>query len=426
MTHRHFLALRLLAALLVVGAAAWGARTLALGATASADQPTAARSMPVEAVTLRRSQQYERARSYTGQLVAARRSTLSFQRAGKVDSLSVDEGDAVEAAQPLAVLDQRRLDARRAETAARLAEARAALAELVSGPRQQTIAASAAEVRSLQATQEIAEKNLERRRRLVDTRAISQEEFDESLYDVRAATARTDAAQKSLDELEAGTRSEQVDAQRARVAALEASLADVDHELEDSILNAPYAGRVARRMVDEGSVVATGEGVIELVSDTLEAWIGAPPAVAATLRVGETYPLSVGGRRMKGKLRSLRPELDPSTRTRNVVFEIEGGYGLVDGQVARIELTETIDEPGFWVPTRALAPQQRGLWAVYVVAASEDAEGYVLESRDVEVLHTDGDRSYVRGLLEEGDRVVADGVHRVVAGQHVAPKVGKS
>ncbi len=422
LAHRHFVTVRLLIAVAVVAAAAWGARSLAVASDPTDEPSTAVRAMPVETYTLEASSQYNRARSYTGQIVAARRSTLAFERAGKVESLSVDEGDVVEAGQPLAVLDQRRLRAQRSETAARLQEARAMLAELESGPRKQTIAAAAAEVQSLQAQQDVAEKNLDRRQRLVDTRAISREEFEESLYLVRAATARTDVAQKTLDELEAGTRGEQIDAQRARVEALEAALADADHQIEDSTLTAPYAGRLARRMVDEGAVVATGAGVFELIeSDRLEAWIGVPPAVAATLRESDSYPLVIAGRRVQAELRSLRPELDPSTRTRNAVLDIEAPYGLVDGQVARIELTETIEEPGFWVPTRALAPQQRGLWSLYIVAPSENAEGYVLEGRDVELLHTDGDRSYVRGVLEAGDRVVADGVHRVVAGQHVRP-----
>jgi len=37
----------------------------------------------------------------------------------------------------------------------------------------------------------------------------------------------------------------------------------------------------------------------------------------------------------------------------------------------------------------------------------------------VEVLHVTGDRAYVRGTLNDGDRVIADGVHRVAPGTRV-------
>ena len=60
----------------------------------------------------------------------------------------------------------------------------------------------------------------------------------------------------------------------------------------------------------------------------------------------------------------------------------------------------------------------RGLWAAYVV--EEDGGGRpVVRRQDVEVLHTDGQRTLVRGTLIPGDRVITAGTHRVVPGQVV-------
>ncbi len=42
-----------------------------------------------------------------------------------------------------------------------------------------------------------------------------------------------------------------------------------------------------------------------------------------------------------------------------------------------------------------------------------------VERRDVEILYTRAERVYVRGVLAAGERVVADGVHRIVPGQTV-------
>ena len=41
------------------------------------------------------------------------------------------------------------------------------------------------------------------------------------------------------------------------------------------------------------------------------------------------------------------------------------------------------------------------------------------ERRVVEVLHTEGDQVLVRGTLQDGELVVIDGLHRIVAGQLV-------
>ena len=60
----------------------------------------------------------------------------------------------------------------------------------------------------------------------------------------------------------------------------------------------------------------------------------------------------------------------------------------------------------------------RGLWAVYVADAA-DGETAVLERRELEVLHQEADRVFVRGTLADGERVVVGGRHRLVPGQRV-------
>ncbi|MEN0110049.1 MAG: HlyD family efflux transporter periplasmic adaptor subunit, partial [Planctomycetota bacterium] len=267
-----------------------------VGDTAVAQRSGPRSGMPVSVSPAEPVESFLRERVYTGTLVARRRSTLSFERAGKVVELLADEGARVSAGQLLARLDTRRLDARRAQAVADLSEGNAVLRELVAGPRQETIAAATAEVRNLAAQRDVVARNLQRRERLVPTGAITREEYDETVFELRAADARVDVAQKKLDELLAGTRVEQVAAQRARVGAIEARVADINHELEDSTLVAPYAGRVARRQVDEGAVVGAGERVFEIVEDdALEAWIGVPPTSAGRLQVGEPIRVTIAG-----------------------------------------------------------------------------------------------------------------------------------
>lgn len=423
LTHRQKLTRGLAVAGAVAVAIAAGVPPLS-SALAEDRNPTAPSreqvAMPVEVLAAKPATTYEVKKAYTGSLVAARRSTLSFERAGEVLTVSVDEGAQVTAGQVLAQLDQRRLNASRKTTAAQLAEARAVLAELNAGPRVETIATAAAEVRSLEAQLAVAERNLVRRQRLVETGSISREEYDEYLYARRAAAARMEAAQKQLEELQAGTRVEQVAAQQARVEALVAQLEDVDHQIQDSRITAPYAGAIVRRRVDEGAIVAAGAPVIDLIEDSqLEAWVGIPAESAARLSVDSPMRVVVNHREYAARVKSIRAELDPVTRTRNVVLALDSTRvdGLVGGQVARIWLTQSVAAEGFWVPASALTPDRRGLWAVYVAV---DAGGqHTVATRNVELLHTEGERSYVRGTLQAGDAVIVAGGHKVVEGQRV-------
>jgi hypothetical protein len=155
------------------------------------------------------------------------------------------------------------------------------------------------------------------------------------------------------------------------------------------------------------------------------------------------------------------------TRTRTAIFELDptAGQIVVPGEVARVVLEESTAATGFWVNTRALIRSTHGLWALYVaepeciaepktlsgnesdpleasrlrrvsVLAGEDQVliqmgsknpvdaqlargGAKVSRRDVEVLHTDAERSFVRGLIEPGDWIIVSGTQRVVPGQAV-------
>jgi hypothetical protein len=70
------------------------------------------------------------------------------------------------------------------------------------------------------------------------------------------------------------------------------------------------------------------------------------------------------------------------------------------------------------------------LWAVYALveppadyaeSGGPSARIAQLERRDVEILHTEPERVFARGVLMSGERIVATGAHRVVPGQLVRP-----
>jgi len=362
---------------------------------------------------------FARERSYTGIVHESQRSKISFQRGGEVITLLVDEGQRVELGQKLAEMDDRHIRTRRAQLVAQLAEVEAELAELLAGPRKETISAKRAELEALDAQTAVLEKQLARRKLLVENASVSREEYETFHYDFRAARARADVARRQLDEMLAGTRLEKIAAQRARKTQLDARLADVSYDLEDTVLVAPFSGRVSKRYLDEGTVVASGTPVLELIDDEqLEAWIGLPPAASLSLYEGNRQKLTVDGEQFEAEVYSLAPDVDRATRTQNVILRfVESSKRVLPGQVVRLSVSEQVDQAGYWVPTTALTRGTRGLWSVYVVEDSQQKE--IIGRRDVELLDTVGARSFVRGTLQQGDRIVASGTHRVVVGQHV-------
>ena len=79
---------------------------------------------------------------------------------------------------------------------------------------------------------------------------------------------------------------------------------------------------------------------------------------------------------------------------------------------------------GTWLSLSALTESSRGLWAAYVadeLPAQESTDGatHRLVRRDVEIVHVDSERVFVRGTLADGDVVVQEGLQRLVPEQRV-------
>ncbi|WP_204137537.1 efflux RND transporter periplasmic adaptor subunit [Halomicronema sp. CCY15110] len=386
--------------------------------------------LAVETLTVDAVSSYEVARAYTGEIAALRSSDLGFTRSGELVEVLVAEGDRVSSGQPLARLDTQSLLTQRRQIEAQLAQAQAQLLELQRGARQEAIAAAQAQVRDVDNQLALQQQQRERREFLYEQGAISKEQLDEFAFGADALVARRDSAQSSLDELLNGTRPEQVAAQQAVVQQLDASLASLEVDLNQSTLRAPFDGIVALRQVDEGVVVGAGQTVVRLVESVApEARIGMPARAASRLRPREAVTVNADTEDFSATVKAVLPEVDPDTRTQVVVLQLEPEAltRVSPGQTVRVELSETVSTSGFWLPIEALTQDIRGLWSVYgVVPAETEAGAYQVQPKAVEILHQESDRVLVQGALQGGDshsemreRIVASGVHRLVPGQQV-------
>ena len=356
-------------------------RVLALGAVllGLVSRPVFATELAVAFVTVERSASFSSERRYAGQVVASRDSALGFKRGGEIAAMAVDLGDVVGAGELLAQLDQRSI---RAELEQAHANTRLAVAN---------VAAATAEW-------QLAHNTEQRFRQLRDEGHVSRQTYDEMALKLEAQRARLQLA-------------------RANLASAEAIEQGVKVKLAEASIVAPFAGVVQRRFVDEGTQVRPGQTVLRLVEDgRREAHVGIPNDVAATLD-SSTGPMLLHweGRSIEATLRAVLPALDPTTRTRTAVLDVEDAE-LPLGAVVELGVAQAVAESGFWLPLGALTAADRGLWAVYVVNREN-----VIERRLVDVLHTEADRVFARGTLDDDDRVVHTGVQRIVPGQLVDP-----
>ena len=340
--------------------------------------PLSFAELTVSYVTVTPQAEFSTNRVYAGTSRAARRAELGFKRGGEVATVMVDLGDSVAAGQLLAQLDTRALasDLRRAQSEEILA---------------------AANRRSASAQTELAANTERRVRALRANGNVSQQAFDEAHLQYRVSRAQLEVAQASLGRAQAA------------VEAMEVALSEAE-------IRAPFGGVIQARHVDEGSQIGPGSPALSLVETSKrEAHIGIPESAVTSLTVGDAYTIIWQNVSASAQLRSLLPEVNPNTRTVTAVFTV-ADQRIPLGAVVELSLRQRVPSNGFWVPIDALTAMDRGLWGVFII----DAEN-IVQQRLVEIVHNEGDRAFVRGLLSTSDRVVATGTQRIVAGQRVIP-----
>ncbi|KYC35966.1 efflux transporter periplasmic adaptor subunit [Scytonema hofmannii PCC 7110] len=391
-------------------------------------QTSPLRILPVKTQRVEAVKSYQVLQTYTGEVAALRASELGFERSGRVVKLNVDRGDRVTEGTALAQLDTSNLETQFQELLARKAQAVAVLEELKAGPRLEKIAAARAQVRQLEELLKLEEIKRSRRQNLYTQGAISKEQYDEVAFNANALIQRLAVARSELDELLAGTRKEQIAAQQAAVKQLDASIAEVKVNIAKSTIKAPFSGIIAARRLDEGTVVNAAQSVVRLVENANpEVEIGIPVQLTAQIKPGSQQNVQVGQTIYRGRVLSILPEVNLTTRTRTIVLTLENSLAqsVAPGQIARLALPQTISTTGYWLPIAALVKGERGLWSCYALGTEKNSQdrtpSYRVEQRNVEVLHTQGNRVLVRGTLQHTDIVIVDGTQRIVPGQLVQP-----
>ncbi len=196
--------------------------------------------------------------------VDVREVQLGFRTSGRLQSLQVEEGDAVVAGDPLAALDSGPAEENLAVADAQLAQAEAQLASVRAGARPQEIAQARAAVRDAQAAYDDAQRSAERQAQLLRTQSTSRTQADTAQALRDSAAARLVSAREALALAEAGARIEDIKAAEAAVAVSRARRDLAVTAVSDTLLKAPSAGIVLTRAREPGSMLATGQSVYVL------------------------------------------------------------------------------------------------------------------------------------------------------------------
>lgn len=189
---------------------------------------------------------------------------LAFNASGRIDALLVREGDRVQKGQLLAKLDTTRLQLALDQARALADAQRSVVARLKAGSRPEEIRQAAAERDAAEAAVREARQIYQRQVSLVAQHFVAQQQADSARNTLDGAMKRQKAAEEVYRLAVLGPRKEDLAAAEANLAAQNAGVAGLAHDIAEGELHAPDDGIIENRVLQPGDMASPQKTVFTL------------------------------------------------------------------------------------------------------------------------------------------------------------------
>lgn len=194
---------------------------------------------------------------------------IAAKLAGRINKILVQEGDFVEAGQPLVAMQTDTLEAQRSEAVAQyhqaVSEQLRAKAQVALKQNDKVVAEAV--VREKSSDLDKTQRRLARSSVLSKRGAMAVQDFDDDETAMHAAKAALASSQAQVTVAEAAILAAEADAKgaEAKITAAQATVTRIEADIKDSTLVSPRAGRVQYLISQEGEVLAAGGKVLNIV-----------------------------------------------------------------------------------------------------------------------------------------------------------------
>jgi multidrug efflux pump subunit AcrA (membrane-fusion protein) len=352
----------------------------------------------------------------TGSLTGDQQTDVAPSVAGKVTVIGVDLGSYVKRGQMIVRLDDVDAKLRVQQAQAQVEQMKAALrqAEEKAGirPGQTFDSNKVPEVANARVALELAEKNLRRAEKLIESGDVSRSSYDQQ----RAQRDQLKEAYESAVSL-ARQNFAAVATARANVANAESQLALAQRSLSYALVYSPIDGYVSERTADLGEYVSPSAKVATIVRiNPLRVRIDIPEQAIPAVSVGQSVSVTTSAwpdRNFSGRIARISPNVTPTSRTLTVEAEIENASGtLKPGQFATVRILQSRAEPAVLVPARAVRTES-GVSRVFVIKDGRAQE------RLVQLGQTEGDLVEIKGGVAADEKVATSNIEQLSDGMAV-------
>jgi HlyD family secretion protein len=194
----------------------------------------------------------------TGYIVTAHKIQVAPKVNGRVVQVLVGKGQQVQHGQVLVRLEDDEYRAQLQQARGQFQAAQARLQEALHGARPEEIAQARANVQEVRADLENARLQLQRTQQLIAKGLVARVALDDAQARYNSLTARVQALEKAYTLVRLGPRQEQIDSLRGQVEQARGQVAYAETQLQNTVIQAPVAGTILERNVENGEFVTTG------------------------------------------------------------------------------------------------------------------------------------------------------------------------
>jgi multidrug efflux pump subunit AcrA (membrane-fusion protein) len=339
----------------------------------------------------------------TGNLAANEQTDVAPETSGKVAAVGVDIGTFVKKGQTLVRLEDADFKDRVQQAQAQLDQAKATLeqnrARIGLRAGQKFNPENVPEVAAARAALDLAEKNLKRSEKLLESGDVSR-----AAYDVQKS--QRDQASEQYKALihQAEQNFATVANSQAAVDVALANLSLTKRNLTYTTIVAPMSGYISDRPADVGEYISPQQKVATIVNiNPLRVKIDVPEQAIPQIHQGESVSVSVSAyadRTFSGRVARISPNVTATSRTLTVEADVDNPNGeLKPGQFATIRILLPKSAAAVMVPQRALRTIS-GATYVFVVK-----NGFA-QQRLVQSGQTEGDMVEIKSGVS-ADEVIA-------------------
>ncbi|MGI9067030.1 MAG: efflux RND transporter periplasmic adaptor subunit [Pyrinomonadaceae bacterium] len=349
----------------------------------------------------------------TGSLTGDQQTDVAPSVAGKVVAIGVDLGSYVKRGQMIVRLDDVDAKLRVQQAQAQIEQAKAALrqAEEKAGIRAGHLfdPTRVPEVANARVGLELAEKNLRRAEKLIESGDVSRSVYDQQ----KAQRDQLKEAYESALSL-ARQNFAAVATARANLANAESQLGLAQRTLSYALVFSPIDGYVAERTADLGEYVSPTAKVATIVRiNPLRVRIDIPEQAIPEVSVGQSVFVTTSAwpdRNFSGRIARISPNVTPTSRTLTVEAEIANSSGVLKpGQFATVRILQSRAQPAVLVPSRAVRTES-GVSRVFVIK-----DGHAQE-RLVQLGQSEGDLVEIKGGVAAEENVATSNIEQLSDG----------